>query len=611
MTSISKIEKIISQNNHRLALNILKSKIEQEPNNDLYYFILAKSYLYFKEYQQAFINFEKAVNINPYGFYNTNGQKQIYSLSLNQLSISGLVKTNRKKVIIETYDDLAVHPIGIYPLADCMTLNNINPDIKPDYYIIPNWLSPSHPILNTLDKFDYPVVSMIVDRLTYAEEHIKANLIYSDIIVCMENYAIDIYKNLGFKNVIYIPGAASIGFDPLSYPKLNLEKIYDVLFIGNINSPWVYKQRNKILKKLDSLKNKYNILITNVDDFNSYWTLMNQSKIIIDATIDSNALNYRMFQTMGIEALCFVEDDNTMVTELYKDKEDLVLYNIDNLDYLINYYLQNKEEYNRIAKNGYLKTINNYTHYHFLKHLMDKLALIDDFSSQKKNFNQKKISMYKGVTSHYQNKHLQAIEFFSQLPEDHQALNNIFVEKICLFEKNNSEDLKHEITSIFTKNKDSFIISFNYICYLFYIQHNYDYCLDLINTILNTAQTGINTLGLYYIPQIEQNIYEYFKYRHGEIIFSYGIESNNYQKEYYKLMIEHLYRLKALIHLKYKDYDNSIINFKECLNLGSENVWDYFEVSHIYRKVGNIKQYRKYLTYCKSILPFEPKFNDF
>ena len=57
---------------------------------------------------------------------------------------------------------------------------------------------------------------------------------------------------------------------------------------------------------------------------------MNQARIVIDATIDSKAINYRMFQAMGIGTLCFAEDDNHLVKELYNEDE-IVFYNPENV----------------------------------------------------------------------------------------------------------------------------------------------------------------------------------------------------------------------------------------------------------------------------------------
>jgi tetratricopeptide (TPR) repeat protein len=606
MSTFTKIERIISQENYRLAINILEAKIAEEPQRDLYHFLLGKCYLNIKNYQKAFEYLQRAAIINPYGTY----ASEVYSIVLNDLAVSGLVQTNRPKIAIETYDTDAVHPRSLYPIADCITLDKFNDNFKPDFYLIPNWLSPVHPVTEDLDNCPCPVVSMIVDRITYAEEHIKGNLIYSDIIIAMEDYAVEIYKKLGFSNVLYIPGAGSIGFDPGAYPRLNLEKIYDVVFLGNINSPVIYRQRNKILKRLDSLKSKYNILITSVSDYDSYWPLMNQAKIVLDATIDSNGLNYRMFQAMGIEALCFIEDDNSMVTELYKDKEDLVLYNIDNLDYLIDYYLTNDEERKRIAQQGYLKTINNYTHYHFLKKTVETLVNYQPVESQKKRFSPEKTLLYKGVVKHYQNKHQEAINYFSELEKSPETINNIMVQKIALYEDNNHV-LESEIESFFTDNQDIPIINFNYISFLYHVKNlRTSYLIELIDRLLMLIEAKFehqDHSGLYYIPEKEKALYSYFKLRHGEIIFNYNFETNEYYQGFLNILKEHCYRLKGLLYgEKYPELSYNA--FKKCLELGSDHVWDYYETAKLDKIFGNITEYEKNISYCQEILPFEPMF---
>lgn len=607
MTSFNKLELIINQKNYKLAINILEANLEKNPDDDLFNYLLGKCYLEVQSYSQSFKYLQKAALLNPYGTY----KAEIYSLTLNELAVSGKVITNRPKLLLDLLNGNGVHARGLYPIADVMTLNNVNDNFKPDYFIIPNWISPIHPIAENLDLCPYPVVSMIVDRLIHSEEHIKPNLVYSDIIIAMENYGIDLYKNLGFTNVLYIPGAASIGYDPYVYPKLNLGKKYDVVFLGNISSFLMYRHRNKILKKLDSLKTKYNILIGPADDFTEYWTLMNQAKIVLDATIDSDALNYRMFQAMGIETLCFVEDDNEMVRELYNDREDLVLYNIDNLDSLIGFYLDNQSERERIAKNGYLKTINNYTHYHFLKMLIDRLVKFQPAESQKKRFSKSKSLLYKGITKHYQHKAEQAIEFFEEITEPGiEVLNNLMVEKIKLYEKSNETEklnLVTEIKNYFSKNSESIIILFNYISFLFFHEKKFSECSVLLDKLLGLIEEKYDTveeLGLYYICEREKEIeINYFRFYHGQIIYKYGLDTKEYYQGYLRFLKEHCYRFKGLINLEIQP-GKALSFFKKSVELGSENVWDFFNLAGLEKKFGNNDESKKYFDYCRELLPF-------
>lgn len=534
MSSLFQIEKIISQNNYRLAINILEKKTSEEQNNHLYFYLLGNCYYQIKEFQKAYFNIQKAVNIQPYGIY-----KNIpYSKLLNELAVSGLVDTGRKKIILDSYDKESVHAIALYPLADVYFLDNMDVCMNPDYFIVPNWLSPYHPLYEKIESLNIPVVSMIVDRIIHAEEHVRANLIYSDIIFVMENYAVELYKRQGFTNVVYVPCAGSVGYDPLAYPKLGYEKTYDVVFLGNISASPIYTKRRKMLDKLESLKEKYNIVIKSVTDYEEYWNITNKAKIIIDHTIDSKGLNFRMFQAMGTGVLCFVEE-NDMVAELYENNKDLVMYNLDNLESLLDYYLSNPEQREAIAANGNLKTINNCTHYHMFKMVIDKLEENNFvYPTQKKSYGLETFNLYKGVAKHYQNKFIEALEIFKKLNNSSEKSNNIMVQLIKLEESENINNQK-EIDEIFNTYNNNLIITFNYILYLKYIKKDSTY-IKIIKELLDNIGNYDSSTGLIFLPVADKKFTDNFKFKQGDIIFKYGIDSKEYIKELHNIIKEAL-----------------------------------------------------------------------
>jgi len=526
LSILFQIEKALNQKSYNLVINILEKKLLSEPKNDIYFYLMGKTYIELKDYQKAFDNLKKAVDINPYGVF----KNEIYSLLLNKIATSEFINTNRLKIVLDMYDKESVHARALYPLADTYFIDNMDKCPNPDYFLIPNWLSPSHPVYENIAKLKCPVVSLIVDRLLYAEEHVRGNLIYSDIIFVMENYAVYLFKKQGFKNVYYIPCAGSVGYDPLIYPKWDLEKKYDLVFLGNTSDSPIYKKRRKILDKLELLKDKYNILIKDVSNFDEYWTLINQSKIILDHTIDSKALNYRMFQALGIGSLCFVEE-NDMVEELFNINE-IVMYNENNLEYLIDYYLSNLQKSEEISNNGFKKVINNYTHYHFLKMVVDKLNEKDYiFPSQKNNYKDNNLILNKGIIKYYQNKFSESLELFNLLESSQQNNNNIMVNLIKIVEIFNHQ-LDNQIENIYNQDKDDLIISFNYFLYLKYLKKK--------NPDFNQLKKiKSDYTGLIFLPNNDKNFSDNFKFQYGEIVFKFGIDSTDYKNNFIALIKNH------------------------------------------------------------------------
>jgi hypothetical protein len=523
---LHKIQLNIESKNYKLAINILEKKIQEDTKNHLYYFLLGKCYLLSNNIEKAFLSINEAVNINPYGMYG----EEVYSELLNRISVKYDFRKELPSIILDSMPN-SVHSRALYPLANVYFPQDIG-KVNADFILVPNWLSPYNTTIENLDELNITVVSMIIDRLMFAEEHLKANYICSDLIIAMENYAPEIYKKIGFENVIYVPCAGSVGYEPTSYPKLNLEKTYDVVFLGKLNDKYIYHKRNRILDKLNSLSHKYKILIKPCESYEEYWNLMNSAKICIDVTIDSKALNYRMFQAMGIGTICFAEDDNDMVTELYNDKEDLVLYNENNLDELIEYYLNNEEERNIIALNGMKKTNELYTHYHFMKMALDEIKKNTIIKSQKNTLSKDKIKLYKSVMFYFQNKYLQALKTLEDVSNNNsEKINNEMVVKMKLFEIYKDNNFLDQIKLLETTNSNNIISRFNILIFKkFILKVDVNDILEILKDDL-TKNNFNNREGLIYIPDKEKDLYDYFKYEQGQIIFQYGLDTDVYYEK--------------------------------------------------------------------------------
>lgn len=115
----------------------------------------------------------------------------------------------------------------------------------------------------------------------------------------------------------YYPAKAKIltaGIDiDYHYPR-NIEKIYDYVFIGQLEGNKVYKRRKLVLDKIKN--SKFNVLITegNID---TYCEDLSSGRVILNILPRkgrSNCLNMRVFEGMAIGTL--MTDDNKLFKEL-------------------------------------------------------------------------------------------------------------------------------------------------------------------------------------------------------------------------------------------------------------------------------------------------------
>lgn len=211
-------------------------------------------------------------------------------------------------------------------LLENYEVNDWVPDLKNFKGLKLFWSIDSHCILdahiNTCNKHDIDVVLNAV----YGHEKFFTN-----------------------QKTFYFPNAYP---DDLIYP-LNVDKIYDIGFCGNINNrgEWVnYIESNGILVKKD-------IFVIGDDMVNA----INSYKIHFNRNI-SDDINFRTFETLGCET--FILTNHTPGLEkLFDVGYNIITYN-DGLDLInkIRYYLKNEDERNEIAKRSFKHVKENHTY---------------------------------------------------------------------------------------------------------------------------------------------------------------------------------------------------------------------------------------------------------
>lgn len=158
------------------------------------------------------------------------------------------------------------------------------------------------------------------------------------------------------QKTFYFPNAYP---DDLIYP-LNIDKIYDIGFCGNINNrgDWINLINNNFRLKVD----EFVIGSDMVESINKY-------KIHFNRNI-SDDLNYRTFETLGCQT--FLLTNNTPgLDQLFEIGKHLVTYdNSNDLFEKINYYLNNENERDLISKNGYNHVIKTHTYFERMKYLV-------------------------------------------------------------------------------------------------------------------------------------------------------------------------------------------------------------------------------------------------
>jgi len=182
------------------------------------------------------------------------------------------------------------------------------------------------------------------------------------------------------KPVIFFPFFT----DTNIFKPLKLKKDFDISFVGVIKD----KRKDFLLPIIKKYKKRVLLVGSNFDsDFNiatkfpfmdyDYLNLIyNKSKIsiniLIEESIKMHGFNQRTFEILGSKT--FLVTTGRHHEDLFKDKKHLVIAETPKeMLEVIDYYLENEEERERIAEEGYREILNKHTEKHRAKEFIEIL----------------------------------------------------------------------------------------------------------------------------------------------------------------------------------------------------------------------------------------------
>lgn len=233
----------------------------------------------------------------------------------------------------------------------------------------------------------------------------KHNLSRFDRIV-VDRLGVQVFKDTGYNNIDYFSVYAH--HPETHYVRDGSEKIYDVLFVGNFNHE-IQRERAKWLKRLSLLYPKYNIaLLANIFG-ERYPQLLNQAKIVFNRSIRSE-MNQRAYEAPANGALLFFEEENLEIRDFLEPGKECILYNENNFEELIEYYVTHNEERQRIVEAGTEK-IRQFTFERQLCRLVHLLEKRNIFAKEGKHRSFSKLS---SSMQYYQNAKIALIDISSK-----------------------------------------------------------------------------------------------------------------------------------------------------------------------------------------------------
>ncbi len=222
---------------------------------------------------------------------------------------------------------------------DILALYNMTEnEKKPEIFI---WVeSVGHMLPKNVSSLPIPTASYWIDSHLHLNNHVKLALNFDYVFIAQKEYIED-FKKAGNKNVFWLP----LGADPEIHDKFSSSKKHEIGFVGSIPPE---SRRNALLNKLMT---KFPLFKER-----AFWTEMSkhfsESKIAFNNAI-RNDLNMRFFETMSTGTFLLSDmTKNSGQTELFKDGEDYASYDDDLIENVVQFYLENDELREAIAKRG-------------------------------------------------------------------------------------------------------------------------------------------------------------------------------------------------------------------------------------------------------------------
>ena len=127
----------------------------------------------------------------------------------------------------------------------------------------------------------------------------------------------------------------------------DVDKDIDVVYVGGFNHV-IRPERGRYLARLARLSDRYRIVLAEGYFGDEYARLLSRARIVFNHSVRSE-LNLRVFETFACGGVPFLEESNREAAEWLEDGRDIVLYNEENFEERIQYYLGHVEESEQIV----------------------------------------------------------------------------------------------------------------------------------------------------------------------------------------------------------------------------------------------------------------------
>lgn len=231
---------------------------------------------------------------------------------------------------------------GLYSLPTL--LDRLPEGWRPDLMVL--WRPEYTSMPRGLEEAPFPVAMMISDWYLAFTECLEAARFVNAVITGTRG--LQAYQAAGFDHVLAMPMLGyQEGFDGIHARR---NRSIDVLCAGNPN--WsVHRERERVVARLLELPPRVRFVHSPMVSRHDYNRLLGNAKIFVNHTVIGE-LNMKCYEVPSAGTCLFVEKDNLDIRGALVPGESVVLYDRDDLNEKILYYLDHEEERASIAREG-------------------------------------------------------------------------------------------------------------------------------------------------------------------------------------------------------------------------------------------------------------------
>ncbi|MCF6154448.1 MAG: hypothetical protein E3K36_04180 [Candidatus Brocadia sp.] len=476
-------------------------------------------------------------------------------------------------------------------------LNQLPEGWEPDYVLF--FLSEVLSLPDGLEKSPYPVIGLPGDP--WKCNKLFWDMKFFDAMMPAMKHMCKPYELLGEIKTLYTSCSGIQGYVPWLFtnvPEIQGEKEYDVVFTGSFINPF-HKKRRQYIWKLLKLADRYKIYTGYTNSVIECYEIMRNAKIVIHCPNMQGGVNLRPFEAIACGALLLHEEGDHSIEEFFVSDKEVVLFNEDNFEQIIEYYLNHVRERDQIVKQAVKKNREYANIVLLMMNVIEKIrqskVTVTSRPADKLPDDMKLNAL--GISSFYARDLDLAILRFSKailINENNTKYSNNLA--VCLmvqtFIKNQTNPLIESLLLTANQPSSRTIVSlFNLISFYQFIKPDQDKFLELANTLINYITNNVNKLPgfsndeLFFYVETSGNYLldsQIFRLEMDALMMSFPERNDYYQEWIRKTILWRILEYKGDYYAEGGERERSIKEYESALEYCPHNEFILEKLSKLY-----------------------------